>query len=142
MLSKEKFSFRAFWLKVFVGNVFVDAMYYTLHRVPHWKFFYRRIHRVYHETQQNIPLTAVDVHPLEYLFIQMSTELMSSWVVGATLSELCFLRSVAKVFAMYSHSRSDGRAWIIVMEHEGHHRDGRHNFGVTGLMDWVLGTIK
>lgn len=135
-------SIQAFFLKVFVGYIFADVMYYSIHRVLHWKYFYRRIHRLHHETQQSGPLTALDVHPLEYVFAQMSTELVSAWVVGATLPELCFLSSVAKVFAMYSHSRSDGKAWISVMEHEAHHRDGRHNFGVTGMMDWAFGTIK
>lgn len=135
-------SIQAFFIKVFVGYVFADVMYYSIHRVLHWKYFYRRIHRLHHETQQSGPLTALDVHPLEYVFAQMSTELVSAWVVGATLPELCFLSSVAKVFAMYSHSRSDGKAWISVMEHEAHHRDGRHNFGVTGMMDWTFGTIK
>ncbi|KAJ5380777.1 uncharacterized protein N7496_003205 [Penicillium cataractarum] len=135
-------SIQAFFIKVFVGYVFADVMYYSIHRVLHWKYFYRRIHRLHHETQQSGPLTALDVHPLEYVFAQMSTELVSAWVVGATLPELCFLSSVAKVFAMYSHSRSDGKAWISVMEHEAHHRDGRHNFGVTGMMDWTFGTMK
>lgn len=138
----RNFTFRSFWLKVSVGYIFADMMYYTIHRVLHWKFFFRHIHRVHHETPQSGPLTALDVHPLEYVFAQLSTELMSGWVVGATLPELCFLSSVAKVFAMYSHSRSEGKAWISVMEHEAHHRDGRHNFGVTGLMDWVFGTMK
>lgn len=136
------FSFQAFGTKVIVGYIFADVMYYSIHRVLHWKFFFRHIHRLHHETHQSGPLTALDVHPLEYVFAQMSTELMSSWVVGATLPELCFLSSVAKVFAMYSHSRSDEKAWISVMEHETHHRDGRHNFGVTGMMDWACGTIK
>lgn len=138
----RNFTFRSFWPKVFVGYIFADMMYYTIHRVLHWKFFFRHIHRVHHETSQSGPLTALDVHPLEYVFAQLSTELMSGWAVGATLPELCFLSSVAKVFAMYSHSRSEGKAWIGVMEHEEHHRDGRHNFGVTGLMDWVFGTMK
>jgi sterol desaturase/sphingolipid hydroxylase (fatty acid hydroxylase superfamily) len=136
------YSIQAFLRKVFLGYVFADVMYYSIHRVLHLKFFYRRIHRLHHETQQTGPLTALDVHPIEYVFAQMSTELMSAWMVGATLPELCFLSSVAKVFAMYSHSRSDGKAWISVMEHEAHHRDGRHNFGVTGMMDWAFGTIK
>lgn len=141
-VSEREVSFRLLLLKMLFGYIFADVMYYSIHRVLHWRLLYRRIHRVHHETEQNGPLTALDVHPLEYVFAQMLTELMSGWMVGATLPELCFLSSVAKIFAMYSHSRSDAKAWISVMEHEVHHRDGRHNFGVTGLMDWAFGTMK
>lgn len=141
-VSEREVSFRLLLQKMLFGYIFADVMYYSIHRVLHWRILYRRIHRVHHETGQHGPLTALDVHPLEYIFAQMSTELMSGWMVGATLPELCFLSSVAKIFAMYSHSRSDAKAWISVMEHEAHHRDGRHNFGVTGLMDWAFGTLK
>jgi len=140
--SAKEVSLRQLLLKMVLGYIFADVMYYSIHRVLHWRLLYRRIHRFHHEAEQNGPLTALDVHPLEYVFAQMSTELTSGWMVGATLPELCFLSSVAKIFAMYSHSRSDGKAWISVMEHEAHHRDGRYNLGVTGLMDWVFGTMK
>lgn len=141
-VSWGEVSFRLVLQKLLFGYIVADVMYYSIHRVLHWRLFYRRIHRFHHETKQDGLLTALDVHPLEYVFAQMSTELMSAWMVGATLPELCFLSSVAKIFAMYSHSRSDAKAWISVMEHETHHHDGRHNFGVTGLMDWAFGTMK
>ncbi|GKZ34037.1 hypothetical protein AbraIFM66950_004172 [Aspergillus brasiliensis] len=140
--ASQNLSLHTFLGKFILGYTFADAMYYTLHRLLHWKYLYRRIHKQHHDTHQSGPLTAMDVHPLEYSFAQMGTELASAWVVGATLPELCVLSSVAKVFAMYSHSRSEGKAWVSVMEHEAHHRDGRSNFGVTGLMDWVFGTMK
>lgn len=141
-VSWGEVSFRLLLQKFLLGYVFADVMYYSIHRVLHWRLLYRRVHRFHHETQQDGLLTGLDVHPLEYVFAQMATELMSAWMVGATLPELCFLSSVAKIFAMYSHSRSDAKAWISVMEHEAHHHDGRHNFGVTGLMDWAFGTMK
>ena len=34
----RNYSIQAFFIKVFVGYVFADVMYYSIHRVLHWKY--------------------------------------------------------------------------------------------------------
>lgn len=123
-----------------LAYVFADVMYYTIHRTLHSKWMYRRIHYIHHEAKEEGHLSSLNVHPVEYAVAQLGTELVSSWVVGAKLVDMWLMSAGAMAFGMYSHSQGF-EASVSVMSHAEHHRKGNRNLGVTGMMDWLLGSI-
>ncbi|KAF7170381.1 hypothetical protein CNMCM6106_005110 [Aspergillus hiratsukae] len=115
-----------------------EVMVYYIHRLSHWPWFYKHIHRVHHEFQAPIGFVAGYIHPIE-----------SEINGGAPLYVPLALRRAHMLSYMVFFF---GTVFYVVLDHTGylflgnarahdlHHERVNCNFGTIGLLDWVHGT--
>jgi len=134
-----------------------DAIFYWTHRALHHPRLYKRFHKEHHAFTSPIAMSAAYASPLEWL---VSNNLPT--IVGNILffdhAFQVYLYAAIKVFHSAEIHSGYSFPWNIdnILErmfpsapvffcgsrhHEGHHEDGRVNFGaVWSFWDWLCGT--
>lgn len=54
-------------------DILQDYSAYWLHRLYHYPYWYKRFHKIHHKYQQPTAFSAVAFHPLEVIFIQLTS---------------------------------------------------------------------
>lgn len=127
-----------------------DAFFYWGHRALHTPWLYKHVHSVHHQHTAPFGATAEYAHPVEVLFLGMST-VVGPLLLGPHLLTLwgyLFLRCWQTVDC---HSGYDGpwslNRWIPMYggarQHDHHHKTFSGNYASTFIyMDWLFGTDK
>ena len=132
-------SFEVLWQLAIILLV-EEILFYTVHRTLHRKYLYSRIHRIHHEHKESIAITTHYVHYLEHLFGNLLPIFAGVFLVGAhPLTALAWI-GLAVTNALHSHSGYNfpWQAWSV--HHDYHHFRVRGNYGVLGVLDWMLNT--
>ncbi|MEC9464526.1 MAG: sterol desaturase family protein, partial [Myxococcota bacterium] len=117
-----------------------EILFYVVHRALHHKYLYARIHKVHHEYKESIAITTHYVHYLEHIFGNLMPIFAGALIVGAHPLTILAWIGLAVTNALHSHSGYNfpWQAWSV--HHDYHHFRIRGNYGVLGLLDWLLAT--
>ena len=121
---------------IFLYSVYVEFIYYVLHRLYHTKYLYKIIHKKHHEKFDVYPLDAFyfSFIDLQSLFVSLGVPFylfrMSFW-------EYFFVLYVYLTFAYISHSK------VLYEHHIIHHKYMKYNFCILiPYFDLILQTYK
>jgi sterol desaturase/sphingolipid hydroxylase (fatty acid hydroxylase superfamily) len=116
----------------------VEILFYSIHRLFHTRRLYR-FHKIHHSWVHTAAISTLYSHPVEHLFSNIVPVMLSAWLAGFSFTEARLWHLFALIYTMVcSHGGYIIGGWIDA--HNLHHINGNYNFGVTGLLDRVLGT--
>ncbi|KAK4536065.1 hypothetical protein CDCA_CDCA07G2090 [Cyanidium caldarium] len=137
-----------FGTQIFFCLLVEDVFFYFGHRLLHTPWLYRHVHSVHHQHTAPFGAAAEFAHPLEVVFLGLST-VAGPIIVGPHLFTLwgyLFLRCWQTVDC---HSGYDGpwslNRWVPIYggarQHDHHHKTFSGNYASIFLhMDWFFGT--
>jgi len=134
-----------FIFSIFAFLIFSDFLIYWIHRILHWPFFYKHIHKAHHNWLNPDPYSAFAFHPADG-FIQSSPY----WIFIFLFPLHHILHAVLYCFVLFwavsIHDRIVVKKWTILNSanhHFIHHRDFNYNYGqYFTLFDRIFGTYK
>lgn len=95
------------------GRVFLDLVvcilvdeigFYYSHRLFHYKFFYKHIHKQHHLWQSPIAITATYCHPLEHVLSNLLPVAGGSMIMQSHISVLWLWLTIATLTTLQTHS--------------------------------------
>ena len=124
-----------------VGN---ELLFYWVHRVLHHRWWYRHVHRTHHTFSAPTAWTATYCHTLEMILANIFP-----LFCGCALFRTPFPYVVrfACFVILGTQSHHSGRAWRCMKQdiqpqfHDAHHRYKVGNYGMSGTLDEMHGTL-
>ena len=117
-----------------------ELLFYSVHRLLHRKYLFKRIHKVHHEHNESIAITTHYVHYLEHLMGNLMPIFMGAFLVGAHPLTILAWIGLAVTNALHSHSGYNFPWQAYSIHHDFHHYQNSGNYGVLGLLDWLFKT--
>jgi sterol desaturase/sphingolipid hydroxylase (fatty acid hydroxylase superfamily) len=128
-----------FWLAV--AYVSIDTAQYWVHRVLHWPWMYKHVHKAHHMWKSPNPYSTLALVPLEFLFLSIATMTLLSmiplwfplyiWLVLYTL----FMNVVDHGGVEMTHPFFRFFFWQVPVNfHDRHHEHFHVNYAP--LVDW------
>ncbi|EEH47030.2 uncharacterized protein PADG_03128 [Paracoccidioides brasiliensis Pb18] len=114
-----------------------ELLFYTVHRTLHHPKLYPCFHKQHHTFTAPMAFAAQYAHPLEHLLanvipVVLPLALRRVHILSFALFLTSMLAETASVHSGYDFAGA--------RKHDLHHEKFRVNYGVIGLLDWVLGT--
>jgi len=101
-----------FWIKLILGVMLFDLVFYWFHRMSHKVPFIWRFHRVHHSDSSMDVSTAFRVHPIE-LFLWFSvSRIVAAGIFGLDLVNLGFMALVSTPIFFLVHSNIKYPVWL------------------------------
>ena len=140
-----------FFLQVVFCVIIEDFFFYIFHNALHTSLIYPKIHKIHHEYKVPISISALHVHPLEFVFVNVIPVFIGTLILGKRMH----LASVFGLVGMRTMEAYDGHcgynlSWspfkLLPMQVEGNYHDYHHegnvgNYGsFTKIWDTVFGT--
>jgi len=119
-----------------------ELFFYYSHRLLHSKRFYGPIHKLHHNWQAPISISAIYAHPVEHLFSNLIPLLSGPVIMGSHLAVVTVWLSLAIMNTLYVHSGYHLPFLPSPEAHDFHHLRFNENFGVLGLLDYIHGTDR
>lgn len=138
------------WLFLVLSSVgfymYTDTFAYYIHRLFHYPYLYKKIHKVHHRYHQPTAFGAVAMHPVEFLLHQSYLAAIPFFYPIHVASFIGILL-YTYYYGMIDHSGIKMEAvwpWQPnTMFHDDHHRYFHCNFGFNSyLFDWLHGTLR
>jgi len=119
--------------------VLTDIIFYTCHRYFHLnKTLYALIHKSHHEYDPPIASAALYAHPIEHLFINLSSTIFPLFIVRANVTVAVIWTIISSVNVVVAHSGT----WPGD-PHTAHHKYKTCNYGVgLLLLDRLFHTFR
>jgi Delta7-sterol 5-desaturase len=126
--------------------VFIDAGAYYAHRMFHFRFFYRRYHKIHHRFVSTSPFVTTAVHPFEFLVLQFVSFLPMAFMPVHGVCAALVLTYVL-IFNIIDHSGVSLKSSLPWQGpsnyHDDHHRHFHCNFGQhLMIFDRFHGTLR
>jgi len=130
-----------------VGYACVDeVLFYWMHRLAHHRLLYRHVHKVHHEWTAPIALATDYCHPVEHALVNVLPNIAYAILIGSDPFSYLFWWIISYVASQTNHSGYRLPSADLTGEsqpnfHDLHHQKFTCNFGSTGHLDWLLGTL-
>lgn len=121
----------------YIFMMYGDCVGFSItHRILHHPFFYKRVHKLHHQYNQAIAISATYAHPFEYAFGNLMPEGIPALILGKRLHMYTFL--VFTIFRVFGTSNGHSgyefpwQPWDLlpfrttVGYHDYHHSGGDH----------------
>lgn len=122
--------------------LFREVLFYSVHRLLHHPRFYAWLHKKHHQFTAPISFAAVYSHPIDHLLQNAFPIAFPMIVRRAHFLSLMFFAHIVLWDAAAAHSGYDFFRLPAAECHDRHHEHWGLNYGVIGLMDWLMGTDK
>lgn len=109
---------------------------FFFYRLLHHRFFYKRIHKIHHDFQAPMSITAVYAHPIEHIIGNMTPILAGPLILGSHIAVVLLWFLVALQGTVIDHMGYHLPFLKSPEFHDYHHLKFTCNFGVFGLLDW------
>ncbi len=135
-ITKINFSINPFlFLAMFFLIIFFESIhFYFIHRLLHFKFFYKFFHHIHHRNVNPGPWSGISMHPFEHL-LYFSTVLIH-FVIPSHPIHILFHFMITTIGAVIGHCGFDGflinkknKVALGHFHHQLHHRHFECNYG-------------
>jgi len=135
-ISQISFSINPFWfLALFLLIILFESVhFYFVHRLLHFKFFYKFFHHVHHRNINPGPWSGISMHPFEHL-LYFSTVLIH-FIIPSHPIHILFHFMIITIGAVVGHCGFDGflinkknKITLGHFHHQLHHRYFECNYG-------------
>ncbi|CAL4088587.1 unnamed protein product [Meganyctiphanes norvegica] len=117
-----------------------EAGFYYSHRLFHHRLFYKRFHKMHHEWQSPISITAIYSHPLEHIISNMGPVFLGPLVFGSHTATIWLWCSMVYLSTLNAHSGYHLPFFPSPEAHDFHHLKFNQCYGVLGVLDLLHGT--
>jgi len=114
--------------------------FYYSHRLFHHRLLYKHFHKLHHEWQSPISVTAIYAHPLEHLLSNLLPGLLGPLLMGSHLSSALLWFQLAQLSTLNAHSGYHLPFLPSNEAHDYHHLKFNQCYGVLGVLDLLHGT--
>lgn len=126
--------------------VYNETMAYYLHRLFHYPWLYKKIHKMHHRYHQPTAWSAVAMHPLEFIMYQGYLA-ATPFLVPIHAFPFLFVLLYSYYYGLCDHSGIKmGAIWPWQPHsyfHDNHHKHFHVNFGFnTYFFDWFHDTLR
>ena len=119
-----------------------EILFYYIHRILHFPFFYSSIHKKHHQLIAPIALGTLYVDPWDHLFLNLLPILITPLLTRVRGPFLYIWFLLANISSVFSHCGFSFFGKGVVIHHDNHHKYRTCNYGVIGLLDYLHGTLK
>jgi methylsterol monooxygenase len=133
-------SFERFLFEMVCFILVEEVLFYYSHRLLHTKWFYGRFHKIHHQWNAPIAVSALYCHPVEHVFSNLLPLMVGPFIMGSHLAVMWVWFSMAVLNTLHVHSGYHLPFLPSPESHDFHHLRFNENFGVLGLMDYLHGT--
>nr|XP_045613309.1 fatty acid hydroxylase domain-containing protein 2-like isoform X2 [Procambarus clarkii] len=114
--------------------------FYYSHRLFHHRLLYKHFHKLHHEWQSPIAITAIYAHPLEHILSNMAPVFLGPLVMGSHVATIWLWVSLALLSTLNAHSGYHLPFFPSPEAHDFHHLKFNQCYGVLGVLDLLHGT--
>ncbi|KAH7638479.1 aldo-keto reductase family 1 member b10-like protein 1 [Dermatophagoides farinae] len=119
-----------------------EITFYYLHRLLHYKFFYRFIHKIHHKWQAPIAISALYCHPFEHFLANLVPVLIGPFLMLSHRSTISIWLLIVHIVTLNDHSGYHFPLMPSPEFHDYHHLMFNQNFGRMGFLDYFHGTSE
>ncbi|MCL4117038.1 UNVERIFIED_CONTAM: hypothetical protein GTU68_062064 [Idotea baltica] len=117
-----------------------EVCFYYSHRLFHHRLLYKRYHKLHHEWQSPIALTAIYSHPFEHIFSNLLPIFAGPMIMGSHVATFWLWVSLAIFSTLNAHSGYHLPFFPSPEAHDYHHLKFNQCYGVLGVLDLLHGT--
>jgi len=125
---------------IFVAMLCHDVCFYHFHRLLHHRLLYKRFHKIHHEWQAPMAITAVYAHPVEHLLTGLIGPSVGPVLTNAPLPVNWIWMSWLIIQVMNDHSGYHFPLLFSPEFHDYHHLKFHTSYGWLTFWDWFYGT--
>lgn len=117
-----------------------EVGFYYSHRLFHHRRIYKYFHKMHHEWQSPISVTAIYAHPLEHLIANLSPIFGGALIVGMHVATFWLWGAISVFYTLVTHSGYHLPFLPSPEMHDYHHLKFTQNYGTLGILDFLHGT--
>jgi sterol desaturase/sphingolipid hydroxylase (fatty acid hydroxylase superfamily) len=120
---------------LFIANI-SNLLFYIVHRLLHYKYLYKLIHKVHHEYIITVSPCALYAHPIEYIIANNLVFLIPYCLIGTKYNIGLIMIIFGSLMTTSAHINQ--KLLFISDSHLYHHKKFNYNYGFGKLIDNIF----